>query len=272
LWKPFMTSNAERWLIASDVDGTLTDHSLMILPEVRATIAAAQAKGHIITLATGRMYRATLPFADTLAIDQPLICYQGALVRRHDEVLLHRTVPLEIAHDAIQVAHDRKLHLNAYLDDTLYIEQHTPESAFYEELAPMADPQVVGDMAHFLREEPTKILFVCEEHGALEFLEWAKQRWGDVAQVVQSHPRYVEITHPAASKGAAVMALAEQLGIPRERVLAVGDNHNDISMIGAAGVGVAMGNAAPIIQAVADWVAPTVKAAGLAAAIEKFVL
>lgn len=267
-----MIPDSERWLIASDVDGTLVDHSLLILPEVRAVIAAAQAQGHIVTLATGRMYRATVPFAETLGIDQPLICYQGALVRREQEIVLHRTVPLEIAHDAIQVAHERQLHLNAYLDDTLYIERHSAESAFYEELAPMADPQVVGNMRQFLREEPTKLLFVCEESEALSFLEWAKVRWGEVAQVVQSHPRYVEITHPAASKGAAVMALAAQLGISRERVLAVGDNHNDISMIGAAGVGVAMGSAAPVIQAAADWVAPDVKAAGLAAAIKKFVL
>ena len=267
-----MIPDSERWLIASDVDGTLVDHSLEILPEVRTAIATAQAKGHIVTLATGRMYRATLPFAETLQIDQPLICYQGALVQHHDHVILHRTVPLEIAQDAIQVAHQKELHLNAYLNDTLFIEKHSPESAFYKQLAPMAEAQVVGDMSLFLKEEPTKILFVCEEAEALQFLEWAKARWGDVAQVVQSHPRYVEITHPAASKGAAVMALAQELNIPRERVLAVGDNHNDISMIGAAGVGVAMGSALPVIQAMADWVAPGVKEGGLAAAIQKFVL
>jgi Cof subfamily protein (haloacid dehalogenase superfamily) len=267
-----MTDTSERWLIASDVDGTLLDHSLTILPSVRAAIAAAQAKGHIFTLATGRMYRATLPFAQELAIDYPLICYQGALTRYREEIWLHRTVPMDITQEAIQIAHERGLHINVYVDDTLYIEHPTPEMAFYAELAPMADPQAVGDLSRFLQHEPTKILFICDETRTLDFLAWAKTQWGNVAQVVQSHPRFVELTHPAASKGAAVMALAERLGIPRERVLAVGDNHNDISMIGAAGVGVAMGSASPEVQAGADWVAPSINEGGLAAAIEKFVL
>lgn len=267
-----MNSDSQRWLIASDVDGTLTDHSLKILPRVRAAIAAAQAQGHIVTLATGRMFRSTVAFAHDLAIDYPLICYQGALMRQRDELWLHRTVPMEITQEAIQLAHERGLHINVYVDDTLYVERHTPEVAFYAELAPMADPQAVGDLTLFLQHEPTKILFICEESQTPDLLAWAKTHWGTVAQVVQSHPRFVELTHPAASKGAAVMHLAERLRIPRERVLAVGDNHNDISMIGAAGVGVAMGSASLEVQAVADWVAPAVTEGGLAAAIEKFVL
>ena len=265
-----MTTDSDRWLIASDVDGTLTDHSLVILPRVRAAIAEAQAQGHIVTLATGRMYRSTVPFVRDLGLEYPLICYQGAMMRHGDEFWLHRTVPMEITRAAIDLAHERGLHINVYVDDTLFVERHTPEVAFYAELAPMADPQAVGDLGLFLRHEPTKILFICDETETADFLTTAKAKWGGVAQVVQSHPRFVELTHPAASKGLAVMYLAEKLGIPRERVLAIGDNHNDVSMLTAAGIGVAMGGASLEVQSGADGGANTVDDEGVGRELEKF--
>lgn len=261
-----------RWLIATDVDGTLMDETLEITPRVREAITAAQNAGHIVTLATGRMYKATVPFAESLGIHHPIICYQGALIRQGDDVIYHQPVPLEIARECFDYAHEHNLHVHVYVDDVLYIEKADAETDFYRTLAPMAPIQEVGDLSTFLTHEPTKILFVLEPEHTTMFLEYARERWGSRAHVVQSHARFVELAHSDVSKGNSVMFLANQIGIPRERILAVGDNHNDISMIEMAGVGVAMGSAAPTIQAIADWVAPTVEESGLAAAIEKFVL
>ncbi len=266
-----MTEDA-RWLIATDVDGTLLDETLEITSRVREAIAAAQNAGHIVTLATGRMYKATALFAEELGIHRPIICYQGALVRQGEEVLYHQPLPLDIAQECIAYAHEVGLHVHVYVDDVLYIEQPDEETAFYLTLAPMAPIEAVGDLSTYLTREPTKILFVLEPEQTTIFLEYARTRWGARAHVVQSHARFVELAHADVSKGNSVLFLANQIGIPRERILAVGDNHNDISMIQMAGVGVAMGGAAPAIQAIADWVAPSVRESGLAAAIEKFVL
>lgn len=262
----------DRWLIALDLDGTLFDHDLRIHPRVAEAIRRTLAAGHVVTLATGRMYCATRPFAEQLGLTAPLICYQGALVRDETNTLLHLTLPLAITREAIAFARAHEVHLNVYLDDVLYVAEMTPEAEFYHSLSPMAPVEVVGDLLAFVQREPTKVVFVCDEAQTPALLAEAAQRWGRVAQVVQSHARFVELTHREVSKGRALLLLAEHLGIAPTRTLAIGDNRNDESMLRAAAVGVAMGNAAPEVQAIADWVAPPVHAQGVAAALERFVL
>jgi len=149
-------------------------------------------------------------------------------VRNETQVLLHLTLPLAIACEAVAFGQARGIHVNVYLDDVLYVAEMTPEARFYHSLSPMAPVEVVGDLLAFLQREP--------------------------------------------SKGQALLLLASHVGISRERTLAIGDNRNDESMLRAAAVGVAMGNASPEVQAVADWVAPPVEAQGVAAALERFVL
>ncbi len=261
----------DRWLIATDLDGTLFDHSLTVLPEVKAALQQAKAAGHAITLATGRMVRATQPIADSLGLDQPLICYQGALVRDGEHVIAHHTLPLPIAHEVLRFAQERGLHVNAYVDDRLFVAERTPEAELYLSLSPMVPLEPVGDLQRFLTQEPTKLVLIQSVPQTESLLPLVTERWGGMAQVVRSHAQFIELTHRAASKGNALLALADSLGIPRERTLAVGDNLNDLSMIRAAGIGVAMGNAPPLLREAAHWVAPSVAEAGLAAAIHRFI-
>src|SRR3954470_1292866 len=86
-------------LLAIDLDGTLIGEDLVISPANRAAIAAAQAQGVRVTLATGRMFRSTVPFARELDITTPLICYQGALIRDpvSGETIYHQALPLAVA-------------------------------------------------------------------------------------------------------------------------------------------------------------------------------
>jgi hydroxymethylpyrimidine pyrophosphatase-like HAD family hydrolase len=74
------------------------------------------------------------------------------------------------------------------------------------------------------------------------------------------------------SKGDALQRLADHLGVPQARVMAIGDQGNDVPMLTWAGVGVAMGNASPAAKAAADWVAPPFSEDGAAVAIERFIL
>ena len=72
--------------------------------------------------------------------------------------------------------------------------------------------------------------------------------------VVQSDPYNLEIVSKTAGKGNAVISLAEELGIPKEATIAVGDSHNDRTMLEMAGLSLAMKNAVPEMQAIADTV------------------
>jgi Cof subfamily protein (haloacid dehalogenase superfamily) len=91
-------------------------------------------------------------------------------------------------------------------------------------------------------------------------------------EIMRSTPHFLEFLHPEASKGNAVMDLAARLGIAREEVMCIGDNGNDLSMIEAAGCGVAMGNAIPEIKAAADIITSTNNENGVAEAINNVLL
>ena len=86
------------------------------------------------------------------------------------------------------------------------------------------------------------------------------------------HLESAVMTHPDATKEHALAELAQQIGLAREYVLALGDAEADAGMLDWAGIGVAMGNAMPEARAVADWIAPGHDEAGVAAAIQRFVL
>jgi len=83
----------------------------------------------------------------------------------------------------------------------------------------------------------------------------------------------VHATNPLVNKGEAVRYLAEDLlGLSAKNIMAIGDNFNDIEMLYYAGFGIAMGNAPLEVQAIAQWVAPSVEQDGVATAIEAFIL
>ncbi|WP_448324162.1 HAD-IIB family hydrolase, partial [Streptomyces sp. DSM 41493] len=96
----------------------------------------------------------------------------------------------------------------------------------------------------------------------------AKQRY----TIMKSSPYYLEILDKRVNKGEGVKALAEKLGIPRENVMTLGDQENDIAMLEYAGIGVAMGNALDSVKAVSQFVTKTNLEDGVAYAVEKFVL
>lgn len=75
-----------------------------------------------------------------------------------------------------------------------------------------------------------------------------------------------------ANKGQALLDLADRLGVPHEETIAFGDGLNDITMIRAAGIGIAMENAEPAVKAAADWITASCDEDGVAAGIERFVL
>src|SRR5438552_1882820 len=110
-------------LIALDLDGTIFADDLIISERMRQAMSTAKAVGVIVTIATGRMFRSARQIAADLGISEHLICYQGAMVAHSatGEILYHKTVPLDLAHQIILETGKRGLHLNLYLNDNIYV-------------------------------------------------------------------------------------------------------------------------------------------------------
>jgi Cof subfamily protein (haloacid dehalogenase superfamily) len=263
-------------LVALDLDGTVMDRDLVIVPTVREAIAEAQARGIHVTLATGRMFGATTPFAGELGIRTPLICYQGALIRDpiSGGILAHTGMPADEAAEAATALLAAGVFVIAYVEERLCIAARRAELDYYLQFHPEgAEVIVAPDLPALLRDTPpTNILVVAEPTIVERELARLSLRFAHRLVVTRSHEHFGELTAPGISKGVALAKLAEQLGIPRERVVAIGDQENDLSMIEWAGLGLAMGNAIPAVKQAAAAVLPTVQEGGVAWGLRRYVL
>jgi Cof subfamily protein (haloacid dehalogenase superfamily) len=268
--------NVPYQLLALDIDGTIVANDLAIRPEVAAAIAAAQVRGVRVTLATGRMYGSTLPYAEQLGIRDPLICYQGGMIRDPltREIYAHTTMPGDLAAEAVELLSQAGIFVIAYVDERMCVARRTPELETYLRWHPEDIEVVVAPdlAAHSAANPPTKLLFTAPAEVVEREMLRLAAHFGDRLAVIRSHAIFGELTAPGISKGSALKTLAAHLGIAREQVMAIGDHENDLPMIAWAGLGLAMGNAIPAVREAADAIIPSVEEAGVAWAIERYLL
>ncbi|MBV8478983.1 MAG: HAD hydrolase family protein, partial [Actinobacteria bacterium] len=129
----------------------------MLRPRTRAAIEATRATGVHVIVVTGRMFQAVLPFLREAELDDPVVCYQGALVAdpTTGEFLRHVPIPRERALEVIDAVLEAGFHINCYVDDQLYVAEETPEARRYADLNKVAI-HVVGDLREWLHADPTK--------------------------------------------------------------------------------------------------------------------
>lgn len=271
-------------LLVLDIDGTLAGESNQITPGVLAAIATAQAQGIAVAIATGRMYQSALRFHQVVGSTLPLLAYQGAWIQDPRTQTRHRHTPLTRAHTLalLQALADletrQALSIHLYIDDQLHVRSVLPETTAYAERSGVI-PKSVGDLQRFLHQgqtlAATKLLALSPEPEVTTaaLAQLRQQYLPEELYFTQSVSTFFEATHPLAHKGEAVKFLAEDLmGLSPDQVMAVGDNFNDWEMLRYAGIGVAMGDAPAPVKQIADWVAPSVDADGVAAAISEFLL
>jgi Cof subfamily protein (haloacid dehalogenase superfamily) len=267
-------------LLVLDIDGTIAGADNEVNQTVRHAVRAAQARGVQVAIATGRMYQSALRFHQTVGSTLPLISYQGALIKDPATGYIHRhlTVPQAYATELLNYFEEpeqrSQFSVHFYLNDQLYVRELTTDSLDYADRTGV-EVKPVGDLRTLLDQEPTKLLAMAEDGETIQILlQTMRDRFRpDQLYLTTSVATFFEATHPLVNKGTAVRYLAEEvLQLQPENVMVIGDNFNDLEMIQYAGIGVAMGNAPAGVQAIADWVAPTVEANGAAAAIEEFLL
>jgi len=260
-------------LAAFDLDGTLMGTDQKIRPRVLEAVTRAQAQGVIVTLATGRMFSATVRFARELYVTAPLLCYQGGWIQALDGPVLRRiALPAPAAQAAIALGEAEGWHTLLYADGQLFVHEFLHPVAFYDAL--LGSGVIVGQSWETIlaAHEVDKVLYVAEPEQIPAMAEVLQRRFAGVAEIVRSHARFIEVVPLGADKGSALAWLAQHFGVQQENVLAAGDQENDLTMIQWAGVGVAMGNATPSVKKIADWIAPPVTEDGAATLLERFVL
>ena len=122
-------------------------------------------------LVTGRMFQSVRRYALEAGLDDPVVCYQGAVVAEpvSGRWLRHVPMPLEPAREAIRVLSAQGFGLNCYVRDELYVAKLTPEARRYADFQEL-EIHEVGDLLTWLREPPTKLV-VIDDPEVLDDLE-----------------------------------------------------------------------------------------------------
>ena len=269
-----MTDSLRYRLIATDIDETLFGSDCIISPRTRAAIATAMQRGVIVTLVTGRSFPTVHTIARELNLNAPVIIYNGAAICRlsDGQPLFHQPIPSPIARELIAYARARGVSPVAFAGTALYSDVPIPL-----QIAPRSG--VLGMTQHILGnggahpdDAPEKISVIVPSEIAAALSEELRAQWSRQVCVIQTSPTLLEMVHHTCAKSRGLAWLGRYLGISRDQVMAIGDGEADADMLAWAGLGVAMGNATPSARAASDYVTATVENAGLAQAIERFVI
>ena len=258
-------------LIALDLDGTLlSEPDLTISPENLAAIDHARAEGALVAIVTGRPYRSALAVLGQLTLRAPIVVFNGAVIRLPDfgETLYEKLMPADLAAEVVQECVNRRLHLQYYLGDEMYVPRLSAKARLYDRRAGISSTPA-GDLRRFNGQQPVKLLIVDKPETITELTVEFQARWGDRLYVTRSMDEYVEFMNCEVSKGHALAWLIERFHLAPECTMAAGDRMNDLPLLQAAGHAVAMPDAEAELKVHADFVA-TKQASGVAEGIEWF--
>lgn len=254
-------------LVVLDVDGTILTRDHRVLPEVRAAIQGARQDGITVALATARSLAAMTHVLGDIGGVDAAICFGGAVILHPIDAPPQATATLRADQSAriVATARDLDVSLALYSLHEVFVDQLDARLRHEFEVTGLRGTE--ADLATV--ESPIIKALAISDRSDPSGLQALKDRFGAEMSVVFSHVNFLEIMHPEVSKGRAVAALRDGLGVAGGDVVAIGDSENDLSMFAVAGTAIAMGNASAAVQAEADWVTASSEEAGVARAIAR---
>lgn len=264
-------------LIALDIDGTLTNSQKEITPRTRYALMEAQKQGKKIILASGRQPVGIMPIAKDLMLDRFggfIMAFNGGRIINCEtgETMVSKLFPLEYLPDIVNVLKDSNITINTYDDKRIISDNKVNDYTYVERDVIKAEMVVVDDFISSVRFDINKILLAGEPDELDKYQKILADRYDGLLDVYKSAPYFLEIMPFGVTKGSMLPLLLDKLKIKREELAAFGDNYNDMTMIGYAGFGVAMGNAETDVKKIADYICESNDNDGIANTLDKFVL
>lgn len=269
-------------MMVSDLDETLLNDDGTINPKNVIAIKAAVAAGFKFVPNTGRSFKSVQPLLKQLALydcpAQYVISYNGAAIveNRNNQVISTRGLDFSLAQQILAAGLlDATIDAHIYTVDELYIYNISPSDQAYMaergvEYTLLSQPDIT-----FLQDANImKVIFETSDDDLRLAIKTAVcAQLGDQVEVTFSSQRYVEFNKKGTNKGQATRDLAQQLGYPLAKVIAIGDNSNDIAMLKVVGLGVAVANAIPAVKRVANHITQITNNEGaVAEVLEEYIL
>ena len=215
------------------------------------------------------MFRSVRPYLERAGLDEPVVCYQGAVVAEPatGEFLRHVPIELELAREAIASVQERGFALNCYVDDDLCVAAENPGARAYADFQHIP-LNIVGPLLDWLARPPTKLVVVDDPETLDRLRPELEARFDGRLFIAKSLPFFLELASPEVSKGTGMAFVAERLGFAADRTVGFGDGENDLELLQWAGFAVAVENGDERVKALADWVVPGPREEGVAQVIE----
>lgn len=252
----------DRKLLFLDLDGTLLNDEGIITEGNRTALDTALKKGHGVVIATGRPLSSALGKAASLGLNKPgcyVISFNGALIYDfgREEQVFRCSIPMDAVRRVFDEAKRLGLHIQTY-DGADVVAEHWGDRRILEGYCHGMGIvyRYLTDVCEELTEDPAKMLAIEDkDFSKLDRLQqFIETEMADSLECFHSNPHFLEIVKAGMNKGQAVRMLCQVLGVPVANTVAAGDAANDLSMIRAAGVGVAMANGTEDVKAYADYV------------------
>lgn len=263
-------------MIVLDLDDTLLKDDRTVSEMTRRRLLEAQQQGTVVVLASGRPTYAMQHLAQELCLAQYggyLISFNGARITACENGAVLSSVDISHAQMCrlFDLAQEQNVYIQTYTEDHILVSKDNEYTQIEKEITGMD----VVECADFKAEIPkTAVKAMMLEHpDRLKQVEQAlRPVIKDELYMTITKPFFLEFMNPVVDKGKSLVTLAAHLGISMEQVIAVGDSYNDISMIEAAGLGVAMGNAVEAVKQAADYETDDNEHDGVARVVERFFL
>ncbi|WP_102347378.1 Cof-type HAD-IIB family hydrolase [Bacillus sp. Marseille-P3661] len=261
-------------LIALDLDGTLLTDEKTISDRTLKTIQEVRHRGHVVMISTGRPFRASQIYYQQLQLDTPIVNFNGAHIHHpKDETWgnYHSPMDLDVAKQIIDTCNKFNIYnILAEIKDDVYI--HYYDETIME-IVSMGNPLIqTGSLADTLKFDPTSILIHPNKNDVETIRHYLSKELGTLID----HRKWgapwhvIEVVKSGINKAVGVSKVADSFNIPPERIIAFGDEDNDLEMLEFAGYGVAMGNAIEEVKSIANEITETNEEDGLAAYLEEF--
>ena len=258
-------------LVAVDLDGTLLNDSKQVSRQTVDALRCLPTRGVRVVIASARPPRSVRHVYAELGLDTLQINYNGALI--WDEpgrrAVYHRPMDGSVVRDIIDAVRDRyeEVLVGCEILDRWCTDRF--DQTYTTETGRLFKPDLVAPLDEFCNQPVTKLLLLADPVTITRLDPVLIDLPHDVS-IVRSDPQLIQIMDSGASKGGALRMVAAHYGVAMPQVMAIGDAVNDVPMLEAAGVAVAMDNAHPDVKRVADWVAPSNNDHGVHAALVRY--
>ncbi len=268
---------ANKKLICFDLDGTLLNSDRQLSPLNIEALGALTRAGHVVSIATGRLYKSACKIRNMVPSELEIICSNGAVVESGGRIIRRDQISPEILRGLYQLAKDHDVSL-AF--DSLYAVYHTKLGwtllmGYFSNVINKGSLHIrnvhVRNEEQYMRYAPFYINGIVISRTVPDKIAGLRRELEamELFNIESSSHNNVEIIPRNSNKGTGALLLAERHGIYPEDIIAFGDGENDLKLIQTAGIGVAMGNGSDLLKASADLIIGTNDSDAIARTLEE---